>query len=212
MPRNNSFEGVRSRERNNAPRKPKLLKKLFKARDIEPKKKEASIRQRRIDREEANQSIDRGVSDFSFGPERSRADRKRPLLKFLNSLKGNNTGRGNSGLVGAAEDFEGARYVRGGQSENGIDCSGLVVEAMRKEGYNIPDMTAAEMQRRTPRISSEQAQAGDLLVWNNGSHVEIVKSVTPEGQIITIGSASSKGGVGEHVYNLSGKSVHRNTL
>lgn len=168
MPRNNSFEGVRSRERNNAPRKPKLLKKLFKARDIEPKKKEASIRQRKVDREEANQSIDRGVSDFSFGPVRSRADRKGALLiKFLNSLNSNNRGRGNGNLVNAAEDFEGTRYVRGGQSENGIDCSGLVVEAMRKAGYDIPDMNAATMQSRTPRISPDQARPGDLLVWND---------------------------------------------
>lgn len=166
MPRNNSFEGVRSRERNNAPRKPKLLKKLFKARDIEPKKKEASIRQRKVDREEANQSIDRGVSDFSFGPVRSRADRRGALLKFLTSLK-NNRGRGNSGLVNAAESFMGAPYERGGQDENGIDCSGTIVEAMRKAGYDIPDMNAATMQSRTPRISPDQARPGDLLVWND---------------------------------------------
>jgi len=74
MPRNNSFDGFRSREKNDAPRKPKLLKKLFKARDIEPKKKEASIKQRKVDKEEANQTIERGVSDFSFGPSKSRPD------------------------------------------------------------------------------------------------------------------------------------------
>ena len=82
---------------------------------------------------------------------------------------------------------------------------------MRKAGTPIPDMTAAEMQRRTPRISAGQAQPGDLLIWNNGKHVEIVKSVSGD-QVITIGSASSKGGVGDHTYNLSGKTIHENTL
>jgi len=82
---------------------------------------------------------------------------------------------------------------------------------MRKAGTPIPDMTAADMKSRTPKISPNQAQAGDLLLWADGSHVEIVKSVSGD-QVTTIGSASSKGGVGEHTYNLSGKAIHRNTL
>lgn len=61
-------------------------------------------------------------------------------------------GGGNSRIVDAAKTFEGTEYVRGGQGKEGIDCSGLVVEAMKIAGTPIPDMTAADMKSKTPKI------------------------------------------------------------
>jgi cell wall-associated NlpC family hydrolase len=207
MPKNNTFEGARSRDQNDAPkRERKVLKKIFQDRDIEPKKREESIRQRKIDRKEANQEMERGVSDFSFGP-----DTWKKWGKLFGNIE-NTLRKGISNLVNAAESFMGTGYVMGGQGKGGIDCSGLVVEAMRKAGRPIPDMTAADMKARTPKISPNQARPGDLLVWDDGGHVEMIKNVTSDGQIITVGSVGGSG-VGVHTYSLGGnKSVHRNTL
>jgi cell wall-associated NlpC family hydrolase len=49
---------------------------------------------------------------------------------------------------------------------------------MKKAGTPIPDMTAADMLAKTPEISPLEAQPGDLLCWDDGKHIEIVKSVS----------------------------------
>lgn len=137
------------------------------------------------------------------------------LLSSLNSLfpagAQNAMWGGNSAIVDAAKTFEGTPYKMWGQSKENIDCSGLVVEAMKLAGTPIPDMTAADMQSKTPKISAAEAQPGDLLIWNDGKHVEIVVSASGD-QVTTIGSASSRGGVSEGHHPLSGKTIHKNTL
>ena len=78
------------------------------------------------------------------------------IIDWLNGLfpsSAKNSMGGNSGIVDAAKTFEGAKYKMGGQSKEEIDCSGLVVEAMKLAGTPIPDMTAADMQSKTPKIS-----------------------------------------------------------
>jgi cell wall-associated NlpC family hydrolase len=82
---------------------------------------------------------------------------------------------------------------------------------MKLAGMPIPDMTAADMQSKTPKITASEAQPGDLLIWNDGKHVEIVVSASGN-QVKTIGSASSRGGVSEGNHPLAGKTIHRNTL
>lgn len=82
-------------------------------------------------------------------------------------------GGGNSAIVDAAKTFEGTKYVWGGQGKDGIDCSGLVVEAMKLAGKPIPDMTAAQMLAQTDPISPAEAQPGDLVLKKDGTHVEI---------------------------------------
>lgn len=143
------------------------------------------------------------------------------LLNYLNSFLpsgtqnapswSNNIMGGNSAIVDGAKTFLKTPYLMWGQDKSGIDCSGLVVEAMKLAGKPIQDTTAADMKSKTPTISAAEAQPGDLLCWADGSHVEIVISASGN-QVTTIWSASSKGWVGEHSYDLGGKEIHKNTL
>lgn len=81
-----------------------------------------------------------------------------------------------SGTWGAAAEialrYVGVRYVFGGSSPNGFDCSGLVVYAFRQLGVNLPHQsTRIRDSARTTRISRSEAQPGDI-IWSPG-HVAI---------------------------------------
>lgn len=96
----------------------------------------------------------------------------------------------NSGtLAGSKEDFleivselDGAPYVYGGNDpETGIDCSGIVIYGLEKQGNDIADQTASELYGNTEiieYITAEEAEPGDLrfLVDSEGkiSHVQVI--------------------------------------
>ncbi|MFK3983689.1 NlpC/P60 family protein [Micromonospora sp. NPDC050397] len=66
----------------------------------------------------------------------------------------------------------GKPYVFAADGPNGYDCSGLTSAAWRAAGQSLPHN--AEMQRdRTTPISRSQLQAGDLVFYNNLSHVAL---------------------------------------
>lgn len=76
--------------------------------------------------------------------------------------------------VADASSYLGSRYVLGGTSYKGIDCSGLVQMVYRKlgidsrhnaawQGANIPGV----------RTSVNNLRAGDIVAWKDGSHIAI---------------------------------------
>ena len=84
------------------------------------------------------------------------------------------TGKGQS-IVNTAYRYLGVRYVWGGTSPSGFDCSGLVQYCCRANGISVPRVAAA--QRNAGRyVSRENLQPGDLVFFSNGrgvSHVGI---------------------------------------
>jgi cell wall-associated NlpC family hydrolase len=67
-------------------------------------------------------------------------------------------------LLEDAKYFKGGRYVWGGTSPKGFDCSGYVQYLYRKHHINLP-RTAWEQSKKGKPVSLEQLQKGDLLFF-----------------------------------------------
>ncbi len=80
-----------------------------------------------------------------------------------------------SKLVAQASKYIGTRYVYGGTSPSGFDCSGLVQYSLRKLGVSIARSSSAQYGYGTP-VSRSNLQPGDLVFFARGrgiSHVAI---------------------------------------
>lgn len=99
-------------------------------------------------------------------------------------------------LINVAEDYTGTRYVWGGMSRSGMDCSGFVKTAFDTFDIDLP-RTSREMAKIGEKIKKSEAQPGDLIFFKNGgsrviNHVGIVIEVNGD-EIKFIHSATSKG-------------------
>ncbi len=99
-------------------------------------------------------------------------------------------------LVNVAGDYKGTRYVWGGMSRSGMDCSGFVKTAFDQFDINLP-RTSREMASLGTRVTKANAKPGDLIFFKNGgkrviNHVGIVVEAN-EDEIKFIHSSTSKG-------------------
>jgi cell wall-associated NlpC family hydrolase len=77
-----------------------------------------------------------------------------------------------SAAVDIAMRYIGVKYVVGGSSPSGFDCSGLVAYVYGQLGIDLPHQSRAILDSpRTTRISASEARPGDLL-WSPG-HISI---------------------------------------
>lgn len=83
--------------------------------------------------------------------------------------------------VSAAMGMLGTRYVYGGTSRSGVDCSGLTQLAFRAAGVSLP-RTAAAQSTVGRSVSLSQVQAGDLLFFY--APIEHVVMSTGNGMIV----------------------------
>ena len=84
----------------------------------------------------------------------------------------------------AAEEI-GVRYVYGGSSPSGFDCSGLVAYVYGRLGVQLPHNAAAQYSA-TARISKADLQPGDLVFYRSLGHVALYVG---DGKIIDAPSA-----------------------
>lgn len=80
-------------------------------------------------------------------------------------------------VIEMAKQYLGIRYVRGGQSEKGFDCSGFVSYVYSKLGLKIP-RSSAQQSVAGQKIAKDATKAGDLVFFftrgkNIISHVGI---------------------------------------
>ena len=78
-----------------------------------------------------------------------------------------------SGIVAAAEKYEGVPYVFGGTSDTGIDCTGLVQKALGDAGITVGRSMDEQMTAGTEVGSLAEAKPGDLIVLDGGAHIVI---------------------------------------
>lgn len=100
-------------------------------------------------------------------------------------------------IIDYAKTFEGTRYKYGGTTKRGMDCSGLVVTAFKKEDIILP-RTTADLSKRGEWIDVKEVQEGDLLFFATRknsrkiNHVGIVTRSRP-GYVEFIHSTTSRG-------------------
>lgn len=87
-------------------------------------------------------------------------------------------------LVSYALQFVGNRYVWGGTSlTNGVDCSGFTMQIYAKYGVSLPHSSKAQPSYGR-KISSSEAQPGDLFFYGSGSSISHVAIYIGNGQIV----------------------------
>lgn len=70
------------------------------------------------------------------------------------------------GVVATAEKYLGYRYVYGGASPRGFDCSGFVDYVLNRNGISA-DHSMYDLLALGPRVKSSDLQAGDLVFFAN---------------------------------------------
>jgi cell wall-associated NlpC family hydrolase len=76
------------------------------------------------------------------------------------------------GVVGIAMQYLGIRYVWGGSSPSGFDCSGFSMYVFAQVGVSLPHHAASQYGMGTP-VSKDQLEAGDLVFFNGLGHMGI---------------------------------------
>lgn len=78
-------------------------------------------------------------------------------------------------LLKDASSYIGSKYVLGGTTTKGIDCSGLVMQVYNKMGFNIKAHDATWQGKNIPgvRTSVKNLRPGDIVAWKDGSHIAI---------------------------------------
>lgn len=109
----------------------------------------------------------------------------------------------------AMKPYLGARYVWGGNSPSGIDCSGFTQAVYRRLGVQIP-RTAYEQFLRLPKLGPQhRLEVGDLVFFRgtiNNRPVDHVGLVIGGGWMVH--SALSRGGVVmEPIQNFAGRYI-----
>lgn len=85
---------------------------------------------------------------------------------------------GNSSVVSIARAYAGSRYVYGGSTPAGFDCSGFTSFVYAQVGISLPRSSGAQLSSGY-RVSAAQARPGDLVWWpghvgiytGNGQHI-----------------------------------------
>lgn len=102
-----------------------------------------------------------------------------------------------SKIITNAKKFEGVKYQYGGTTSKGIDCSGLIYTAFKKENITLPRISR-DMANQGIWVDIKKAKKGDLLFFATKknsrkiNHVGLIVS-SRIGHIEFIHSTTSKG-------------------
>lgn len=127
-------------------------------------------------------------------PEKTTSENSK--ITFENSKKKDGTIEIKQDIIDFAKTFEGTRYKYGGTTKSGMDCSGLVITAFKKENIDLP-RRSRDMATRGKSISLKNIEKGDLVFFKTSSknvisHVGLVVN-TERGHVRFIHSTTSAG-------------------
>jgi gamma-D-glutamyl-L-lysine dipeptidyl-peptidase len=86
-------------------------------------------------------------------------------------------------IVGEAERFVGLRYLWGGLSAWGFDCSGLVWDVFRVHGMTVPRDADPQFHHGTA-VARSQLRVGDLLFWGSKNYADHVAIYAGNGTMV----------------------------
>ena len=99
----------------------------------------------------------------------SRSHRRAPANTAAHqaNIQAQNKALASGNVIAAASAFRGTRYVMGGTSRSGFDCSGFVRYILSASGGVELPRTATEQYYNGAPISRAQLQPGDLVFFKN---------------------------------------------
>ena len=111
--------------------------------------------------------------------------KKLPTAKTITEIRyGDGVSDVRVALVQNALQYVGNRYVWGGTSlTNGVDCSGFTMQIMAQYGIYLPHSSRAQPAYGT-KVSSSEAQPGDLFFYGSGKSINHVAIYIGNGQIV----------------------------
>ncbi len=125
------------------------------------------------------------VSDNSKKVERTSTE-KTPTYSLANNIVKN------------AEAYKGIRYKYGGITSKGMDCTGLIYVAFKKENIVLPRISK-DMSKKGIRIKRHTIQKGDLLFFKTNKSRNVINHV---GLVVT-----SRAGFVEFIHSTTSKGV-----
>ena len=105
------------------------------------------------------------ASPAASGDEMDKLIADKGLLTQIDQVR-QNVGQRASELVGTAMSFLGVPYKRGGNNENGFDCSGFVRSIYQQSIGLLLPRRAEQQAAATQSIEKSELQPGDLVFFN----------------------------------------------
>jgi len=101
-------------------------------------------------------------------------------------------------IINNAMAYTGVRYKYGGTTKSGMDCSGLVYTAFKKEHIELPRVSK-DMAKSGVKIALDSVKVGDLLFFQTNKKRKVINHV---GLVIT-----SRTGQIEFIHSTTGQGV-----
>ncbi|MCJ8007952.1 C40 family peptidase [Lederbergia wuyishanensis] len=102
-----------------------------------------------------------------------------------------------SSIVNQGKKYLGVRYVYGGATPKGFDCSGFTSYTFKQQGMALP-RTAADQYKKGKSVSKKDLKAGDLVFFKTSS-----KPVSHVGIYIGSGKFIHSAGKGVAITNIN---------